>query len=149
MAELFAACARRSLLPGETLFRQGNPARSLVLIEKGGLRMARHLASGEAVTIHKGRAGELFAEGALFSAAYHCDGVASEPAVVAACAKGDMLAVIEASPGLGLELPRRMTQQLHAARTLFDPRELPVGIVTALIGAPAFLLILLRYRRIT
>jgi len=36
-----------------------------------------------------------------------------------------------------------------AARTLFDPRELPVGIVTALVGAPAFLLILLRYRRIT
>jgi iron complex transport system permease protein len=36
-----------------------------------------------------------------------------------------------------------------AARTLFDPRELPVGIITALIGAPAFLLILLRYRRIT
>lgn len=35
------------------------------------------------------------------------------------------------------------------ARTLFDPRELPVGIVTALVGAPAFLLILLRYRRIT
>lgn len=35
------------------------------------------------------------------------------------------------------------------ARTLFDPRELPVGIVTALVGAPAFLLILLRYRRVT
>jgi len=36
-----------------------------------------------------------------------------------------------------------------AARSLFDPRELPVGIITALVGAPAFLLILLRYRRIT
>lgn len=36
-----------------------------------------------------------------------------------------------------------------AARSLFDPRELPVGIVTALIGAPAFLLILVRYRRVT
>lgn len=36
-----------------------------------------------------------------------------------------------------------------AARTLFDPRELPVGIITALVGAPAFLLILLRYRRVT
>lgn len=35
------------------------------------------------------------------------------------------------------------------ARTLFDPRELPVGIITALIGAPIFLLVLLRYRRIT
>ena len=36
-----------------------------------------------------------------------------------------------------------------AARTLFDPRELPVGIVTAMIGAPAFFLILLTNRRAT
>ncbi len=36
-----------------------------------------------------------------------------------------------------------------AARTLFDPRELPVGIITALVGAPIFLLVLLRYRRVT
>ncbi|WP_108397394.1 putative F420-0 ABC transporter permease subunit [Devosia submarina] len=36
-----------------------------------------------------------------------------------------------------------------AARALFAPRELPVGIVTALIGAPVFILVLLRYRRMT
>lgn len=36
-----------------------------------------------------------------------------------------------------------------AARSLFAPRELPVGILTALLGAPIFLLVLLRYRRIT
>ncbi|WP_240233743.1 putative F420-0 ABC transporter permease subunit [Devosia lacusdianchii] len=36
-----------------------------------------------------------------------------------------------------------------AARSLFEPRELPVGIITALIGAPIFLLVLLRYRRMT
>lgn len=35
------------------------------------------------------------------------------------------------------------------ARSLFEPRELPVGIITALLGAPIFLLVLLRYRRIT
>lgn len=35
------------------------------------------------------------------------------------------------------------------ARTLFDPRELPVGVVTALIGAPIFALLLLRSRRIS
>lgn len=33
-----------------------------------------------------------------------------------------------------------------AARTVFDPRELPVGIFTAAIGAPVFALILLRSR---
>lgn len=31
-----------------------------------------------------------------------------------------------------------------AARTLFDPRELPVGIVTAVVGAPLFVLLLTR-----
>jgi len=36
-----------------------------------------------------------------------------------------------------------------AARSLFSPRELPVGIITALLGAPIFLAVLLRYRRIT
>ncbi|WP_353807938.1 putative F420-0 ABC transporter permease subunit [Agromyces sp. SYSU T00194] len=35
------------------------------------------------------------------------------------------------------------------ARTLFDPRELPVGILTALIGGPVFALIMLRNRRIS
>lgn len=33
-----------------------------------------------------------------------------------------------------------------AARTLFDPRELPVGIITAMVGAPVFALVLWRYR---
>jgi iron complex transport system permease protein len=36
-----------------------------------------------------------------------------------------------------------------AARTLFSPRELPVGIITGLLGAPIFLIVLFRYRRIT
>ena len=36
-----------------------------------------------------------------------------------------------------------------AARSLVEPRELPVGIITALIGAPIFLLVLMRYRRVT
>ena len=35
------------------------------------------------------------------------------------------------------------------ARTIFDPRELPVGIVTALIGAPAFAFLLARRRQLT
>lgn len=35
-----------------------------------------------------------------------------------------------------------------AARTLFDPRELPVGIITALVGGPVFAVIMLRNRRL-
>lgn len=36
-----------------------------------------------------------------------------------------------------------------AARTLFDPRELPVGIITAMIGAPVFALLLTRRKAAT
>jgi len=36
-----------------------------------------------------------------------------------------------------------------AARSVFDPRELPVGIVTAVIGTPVFVSLLIRSRRIT
>ena len=35
------------------------------------------------------------------------------------------------------------------ARTVFDPRELPVGIVTAIIGAPVFAVLLARRRGLT
>lgn len=35
------------------------------------------------------------------------------------------------------------------ARTAFDPRELPVGIVTALLGAPVFAVLLMRAKRLT
>jgi iron complex transport system permease protein len=35
------------------------------------------------------------------------------------------------------------------ARTLFEPRELPVGILTALVGGPVFALLILRNRRIS
>lgn len=35
-----------------------------------------------------------------------------------------------------------------AARTMFDPRELPVGIVTAIIGAPVFVALLVRSKNV-
>ncbi|MGH2561220.1 MAG: iron chelate uptake ABC transporter family permease subunit, partial [Thermomicrobiales bacterium] len=35
-----------------------------------------------------------------------------------------------------------------AARTVVSPAELPIGVVTALVGAPCFLLLLLRTRRV-
>jgi iron complex transport system permease protein len=35
------------------------------------------------------------------------------------------------------------------ARTALDPQEVPVGVVTSLIGVPGFVLILYRTRRVT
>lgn len=124
LAGLFAAGRRSVLAPGEALFRQGDPADRVFLIERGRVRMMRRLASGGAVAMHTGRAGELFAEGALFAAAYQCDGVAAETASVMACGKAEMLAAFATSPSVALEMLERVTRQLHAARALIELRDI-------------------------
>lgn len=123
LAGLFATGRPRALLAGEALFRQGDPADKVFLIERGRLRMARRLASGEAIPLHTGRAGELFAEGALFAVACQCDALAVEASTVVACAKTDMLAAFATSPPLALEWLERVTRQLHAARALIELRD--------------------------
>ncbi len=124
LSGLFAAGRRCVLAPGQTLFRQGDPVDRVFLIERGRVRMVRHLASRHAAAMHTGRAGELFAEGALFAAAYQCDGQVVDAAVVIACAKADVLAAFAASPSLALEVLERVTRQLHAARTLVELRDI-------------------------
>lgn len=123
LAELFAVGRLSVLQPGEALFRQGDPADRVFLIGRGRVRMVRHLASGDAVAVHTGRAGELFAEGALFASAYQCDGLATEAAEVRVCAKADVLAAFATTPSLALEMLERVTRQLHAARTLIELRD--------------------------
>jgi len=94
LERLFGRRPVRRLARGEPLFRQGEPATAVFLIERGRLRMIRHLASGERITIHTGRMGELFAEGSLFSDVYQCDAIAAEPTRVRICGKAEMLAAI-------------------------------------------------------
>jgi CRP-like cAMP-binding protein len=67
---------RRTLGRGEALFRQGDPAVAIFAIERGRLRLERHTSDGRLVPLHTARAGETFAEAALFSDSYHCDAVA-------------------------------------------------------------------------
>ncbi|RUW60687.1 Crp/Fnr family transcriptional regulator [Mesorhizobium sp. M7A.F.Ca.US.008.03.1.1] len=124
LASLFAEDRDRPLLPGQFLFRQGEPADRVFLIRRGHLRMVRHLASGEAVVIHTGQTGDLFAEAALFAQNYHCDGQAVDAAAVASCRKAEVLRAFGASPSMSLAWIERVTQQLHAARALIELRNI-------------------------
>ncbi len=45
LAGLFANGRRSALAPGEALFRQGDPADRVFLIERGRVRMVRHRAA--------------------------------------------------------------------------------------------------------
>jgi CRP-like cAMP-binding protein len=121
---LFGRMPIRALARGEPLFRQGDPTTAIFLIVRGRLRMIRHLASGDQVTIHTGRAGELFAEGALFSDVYQCDAVAAETARVRGCSKAELLAVVSTSPATLLALLEQIAHLLHHARAMLELRNI-------------------------
>jgi CRP-like cAMP-binding protein len=89
------------------------------------------------MTIHTGRTGELFAEGALFSDVYRCDAllgwacapiplaaIAAEPRRVRACGKAEMLAAIGDSPPTMLALLEQVTHLLHHARAMRELRNI-------------------------
>jgi CRP-like cAMP-binding protein len=124
LQRLFGARPMRQLARDESLFRQGAPATAVFLISRGRLRMIRHLASGDRITIHTGRSGELFAEGSLFSDVYQCDAIAAEPTRVRACGKAEMLAAIGGSPSTMLALLEQVTGSLHHARAMRELRNI-------------------------
>jgi CRP-like cAMP-binding protein len=122
LERLFGLRPMRKLARDEPLFRQGDPATAVFLISRGRLRMIRHLASGDRITIHTGRTGELFAEGSLFSDVYQCDAIAAAPTRVRACGKADILAAIGDSSATMLALLEQVTRSLHHARAMRELR---------------------------
>lgn len=124
LTQLFGHRPERRLDRGEPLFRQSEPATAVFLIASGRLRMIRHLSSGDRITIHTGRRGELFAEGSLFSDVYQCDAIAAEPTRVRICGKTEMLAAIADSPSAMLSLLEQVTHSLHHARAMRELRNI-------------------------
>jgi CRP-like cAMP-binding protein len=122
LERLFGLRPMRNLARDEPLFRQGERASAVFLIVRGRLRMVRNLASGDRITIHTGRTGELFAEGSLFSDVYQCGAIAAEPTRVRACSKAEMLAAIGDSPSTMLALLEQVTRSLHHARAMREFR---------------------------
>lgn len=82
-AALAAALRVQSLNKGEILFRQGEAVTCLVYVLTGEMKAVRaHLDGAECVMV-RSKAGEFFAESALASSAYVCDGIAVCPSRIA------------------------------------------------------------------
>src|SRR5271166_1813686 len=97
---LEAASVPRTLADGEYLFEQGDPASAIYKIESGRLRLIRRTLDDHLVVLHTARAGELFAEAALFSEVYHCDAVAAVPSRIRAYPKAALIAALRSEPAL-------------------------------------------------
>jgi CRP-like cAMP-binding protein len=114
----------RTLRRGEALFRQGDPAVAIFAIEKGRLRLERHTPDGRLVPLHTARAGETFAEAALFAESYHCDAIALEPGThVRVHAKAAVLQAICDGQSSAVGLLATMARQLQGLRQRLELRD--------------------------
>lgn len=109
---------------GERLFRQGDRAYAIFGIERGRLRLVRHTADSRRVVLHTARGGELFAEAALFSPAYHCDAVADAPTRVRIYPKRDLLAAFRADPRTAEAFMALLARRVHALRARLEERDI-------------------------
>ena len=114
----------RDLEPGETLFRQGDPATAIYALEHGRVRLVRHTIDDHRVTLHTARAGQLFAEAALFSDVYHCDAAADARSRVRVFAKATLLVAFETDPQLAKRFMAVLARQVMALRTRLEQRSI-------------------------
>lgn len=114
----------RELLKNETLFRQGDKASAIFEVERGQLRLIRHTIDGHSVVLHTARAGELFAEAALFSDTYHCDAVAAAASRVRAYPKQKLLARLRRDSALAEKYMVTLAHQVHLLRSRLEERNI-------------------------
>lgn len=114
----------RVLGAGETLFRQGDRATAIFEVEQGRLRLIRHTIDNRLVTLHTARAGELFAEAALFADRYHCDAVAAVDSRVRVYPKRALLAAFRSDAALGERFMAVLAHQIHALRSRLEERNI-------------------------
>lgn len=114
----------RVLEAGETLFRQGDRATAIFEVDRGRMRLIRYTIDNRPVTLHTSRAGELFAEAALFADRYHCDAVAVAESRVHVFPKRVLLAAFRSDPMLSERFMATLAHQVHTLRSRLEGRNI-------------------------
>ena len=109
---------------GAAVFRQGDPAVAVFLVESGRIRLVRVLADGTPLVLHVAETGESFAEASLSATHYHCDAIAETDAVVLALPKADLLSALAADPAECLALALALAAQVRDLRAKLELRNI-------------------------
>lgn len=116
---------QRRLAQGEALFRVGDPAIGLVVVQAGMLELLRISPEGRRLLLHRAAQGETFAEASLFEGRHHCDAVAAAPSVVTMHGAAELRRAAAADPELGWRLAAHLAGRLVAARARAERLALP------------------------
>ncbi|WP_301275519.1 Crp/Fnr family transcriptional regulator [Dechloromonas sp.] len=114
-ARLREAAEWREYDKGAALFLIGERPRFIYFIVHGEARLRRHSQEGMEMVMQRAR-NSFFAEASLESAAYHCDGVATEPVLALAFPIGKFLIALAECPNFRGKWISLLLREVRRAR---------------------------------
>lgn len=123
-APVRAAAVERKLKAGEALFRLGDKAAGLCEIVSGRVRLVRVDRGGQEAVLHVAGPGETIAEASLFSPTYHCDAIASTPALIRLYPKKAMLDAFARDPQAVQAFAAMLARQVMKLRARLEQRNI-------------------------
>jgi CRP-like cAMP-binding protein len=119
---LRASISYRNLLPGEFLFKQGEPSETIFALESGQVRLQHFTKTGQQISCYAVHPGEYFAEATLFTNTYIWTAVAEQQSRVAMLPKSVFLQALQQDAGLALSFITQACHHLQTATILMELR---------------------------
>ncbi len=108
---------RRRLVPGEVLFRQGEPADTMYLLKAGSVKLWKITEDGRSLTLDLRRPGDLLGESVfLEDGDYPVSATCLEPVLACGVDKGRFERLVEENPGIGMRVIRNLAQRIEQLR---------------------------------
>ena len=123
-ATVGSAAVERRLKAGQAVFRRGDRSMGLYEVVKGKVHLVRVDRSGREAVLHVATQGDTIAEASLFSAAYHCDAVATTDAIVRRYPKDVLLVEFERDPKAAHAFMAMLARQVMTQRTRLEQRNI-------------------------
>ncbi|MBE9166502.1 Crp/Fnr family transcriptional regulator [Pleurocapsales cyanobacterium LEGE 06147] len=114
----------QNFVAGQVLFHHRDPAKYIFALEVGRIRLVRYTCEGNLVVFQIVRAGESFAESALFTELYHCNAVVDVPSRVICYPKTVVWEVLQNNSDLALSFLRRFERKNQSLKTLLELRSI-------------------------
>lgn len=114
----------QELVTGQALFQQGDPALAVFIVETGRLRLFRYTTEGKMVTFYVARAGEIFAEVAIFSDFYTDSAVAEVDSRVAVYPKQLLLDALCEYPNLAEDFMTLLVRKIQSLKFRLELRDI-------------------------
>lgn len=123
-AELQAIVSSKNLAAGQILFAQHELAEAIFIVESGYIGLVSYTLEGKQINHYSVRAGESFAEVALFNERYVCTAIAYALSRVWVLPKQPLLLALRQHPDLSAAFMEQLARRLHENKILLELRSI-------------------------